>query len=98
MRSAPLDIVYVIGSMIVGGTQTHLLQVFRFLDRDRFRPHLFVLRDGGGLVSQAEELDVPVRSFGMRGAAGSGPVSRVAWSTPAVIGCSGKCCPSIAWV
>jgi glycosyltransferase involved in cell wall biosynthesis len=67
MQSRPLDIVYVIGSMIVGGTQTHLLQVFRFLDRDRFRPHLFVLRDGGGLVSQAEELDVPVRSFGMRG-------------------------------
>jgi glycosyltransferase involved in cell wall biosynthesis len=64
---APMDICYVIASMIVGGTQTHLLQVFRFLDRQRFRPHLFVLRDGGGLIAAAEELDVPVTSFGMRG-------------------------------
>jgi glycosyltransferase involved in cell wall biosynthesis len=64
---APVDICYVIASMIVGGTQTHLLQVFRFLDRARFRPHLFVLRDGGGLISAAEELGVTVSSFGMRG-------------------------------
>ncbi len=63
----PLEIVYVIASMIVGGTQTHLLQVFRFLDRERFRPHLFALRDGGGLVSAAEDLGVPVTSFGMQG-------------------------------
>lgn len=62
-----MDICYVIASMIVGGTQTHLLQVFRFLDRTRFRPHLFVLRDGGGLIPAAEELDVPVTTFGMRG-------------------------------
>lgn len=59
--------VYVIASMIVGGTQTHLLQIFRFLDRDRYRPHLFCLRDDGDLIETARSLDVPVTTFGMRG-------------------------------
>jgi glycosyltransferase involved in cell wall biosynthesis len=64
---APKDIVYVIASMITGGTQTHLLQVFRFLDRTRFRPHLFCLRDAGDLIEAARSLDVDVRTFGMKG-------------------------------
>ena len=65
--TAPRDVVYVIASMIVGGTQTHLLQVFRFLDRRRWRPHLFCLRDDGSLVSTVRDLDVEVSSFGMQG-------------------------------
>jgi len=60
-------VVYVIASMIVGGTQTHLLQVMRLLDRTRWRPHLFCLRDGGALVGTARDLGVEVSSFGMRG-------------------------------
>ena len=63
----PREVVYVIASMIVGGTQTHLLQVFRFLDRRRYRPTLFCLRDGGSLIEHARALDVPVRTFGMQG-------------------------------
>jgi glycosyltransferase involved in cell wall biosynthesis len=62
----PRDVVYVIASMITGGTQTHLLQVLRFLDRTRYRPHLFCLRDGGDLVSTARGLGVEVRTFGMK--------------------------------
>jgi len=65
--SAPRDVVYVVASMIVGGTQTHLLQVLRLLDRSRFRPHLYCLRDGGQLIEPARELDVDVTTFGMRG-------------------------------
>ena len=65
--SEPRDVVYVIASMIVGGTQTHLLQVFRFLDRTRWRPRLFALRDDGTLLGAARDLDVPVETFGMHG-------------------------------
>ena len=65
--AGPRDVVYVIADMIVGGTQTHLLQVFRFLDRRRWRPHLFCLRDGGALVSAARDLGVDVTTFGMHG-------------------------------
>ena len=63
----PRDLVYVIASMITGGTQTHLLQVLRFLDRNRFRPHLFCLRDEGDLIETARALDVDVRTFAMTG-------------------------------
>jgi len=65
--SAPVPVVYVIASMITGGTQTHLLQVFRFLDRSRFRPLLFVLRDGGDLLATAREAGVETRTFGIGG-------------------------------
>ena len=62
-----VDVVYVVASMITGGTQTHLLQVLRRLDRDRYRPHLFCLRDEGNLIQTVRELDVPVHTFGMHG-------------------------------
>lgn len=61
------DVVYVIASMITGGTQTHLLQVLRFLDRTRYRPLLYCLRDRGDLIPHARALDVEVRTFGMTG-------------------------------
>ena len=56
-----------IASMITGGTQTHLLQVFRFLDRARYRPRLFCLRDRGDLIPHVRALEVEVRTFGMSG-------------------------------
>ena len=62
-----IEVAYVIASMMTGGTQTHLLQVFRFIDRSRFRPHLFCLRDGGDLISVARDFDVRVTSLSMRG-------------------------------
>lgn len=65
--SSPVPVVYVIASMITGGTQTHLLQVFRQLDRTRFRPVLFALRDGGDRLEDARGADVEVRTFGMSG-------------------------------
>lgn len=53
--------------MITGGTQTHLLQVFRHLDRSRFRPVLFALRDEGNLLGAVRDAGVEVRTFGMGG-------------------------------
>lgn len=66
-QAPPREVVYVIASMITGGTQTHLLQVLRFLDRSRYRPRLFCLRDRGDLIPHARALEVDVRTFGMSG-------------------------------
>ncbi len=66
-RDAPVPVVYVIASMITGGTQTHLLQVLSLIDRDRFRPVLFALRDGGDLLETARGTGCEVRTFGMGG-------------------------------
>jgi len=63
----PRTVVFVIAAMITGGTQTHLLEVFRFIDRNRFRPVLFVLRDHGNLLAAAREAGVETRTFSMSG-------------------------------
>ncbi len=63
----PRGVVYVVASMITGGTQTHLLQVLRFLDRTEYRPVLFCLRDDGNLLDEARALGVEVYTFGMSG-------------------------------
>ncbi len=69
--AGPRDVVFSIAWMKTGGAQTHLLQVFRFLDRNRYRPHLFCLRHEGNLIESARALDVPVSTFGIRGAVAS---------------------------
>ncbi len=48
-----LKIVYTINRMDVGGSQTHLVQVLRLLDRDRFDPLLCVLSGEGTLLDDA---------------------------------------------
>lgn len=58
--SRALRIIYVIKAMAVGGTQTHLLQVLRFIDRDRFAPMFLCLSAESALLDQVHELDVPV--------------------------------------
>jgi glycosyltransferase involved in cell wall biosynthesis len=55
-----IRIAYVIKSMIVGGSQTHLTQVFRFLDRQRFEPVLYCLAGEGVLLDNVRALGVPV--------------------------------------
>jgi L-malate glycosyltransferase len=56
----PLRIAYIIKSMAVGGSQTHLAQVLRLIDRDRFQPVLYCLSGEGVLLDTVRALGVPV--------------------------------------
>lgn len=62
LRTQPIRIAYVIKSMVMGGSQTHLTQVLRLLDRSRFEPVLHCLTGEGVLLDTARELDVPIFS------------------------------------
>jgi glycosyltransferase involved in cell wall biosynthesis len=74
-----LRIAYVIKEMAVGGSQTHLLQVLRFIDRERFAPIFFCLSGEGALLERVRALDVPLVSPPPGGAfKGMALVSRVA--------------------
>jgi len=53
-------IAYVIKSMAMGGSQTHLIHVLRQLDRNRFAPTLYCLTGEGVLLDSVRELGVPV--------------------------------------
>ncbi|MCX8072602.1 MAG: glycosyltransferase [Candidatus Binatia bacterium] len=68
MRAAnrPLRIAYVINEMVVGGTQTHLRQVLRLLDRRDFDPTLICLSGRGALLEDVRRLGVPVFAPGAR--------------------------------
>lgn len=60
----PIRIAYVINEMVVGGTQTHLRQVLRLLDRQHFDPFLVCLSGRGALLQDVHDLGVPVFSPG----------------------------------
>jgi glycosyltransferase involved in cell wall biosynthesis len=62
-----IRIAYVIRSMPVGGSQTHLVQVLRLLDRRRFVPSLYCLTGEGALLDAVRSLSVPVVDGGARG-------------------------------
>jgi glycosyltransferase involved in cell wall biosynthesis len=56
----PIRIAYVIKEMEVGGSQTHLSQVLRLLDRARFDPTLFCLNGRGAQLERVREAGVPI--------------------------------------
>ncbi len=55
-----MRIAYVIKEMEVGGSQTHLLQVLRLLDRARFAPTLFCLNGRGAQLEGVRAAGVPI--------------------------------------
>jgi glycosyltransferase involved in cell wall biosynthesis len=62
-----LRVLYTVNRMDVGGSQTHLLQVLRLLDRRRFDPMLCCLSGKGALLDTARETGATVVSAGLRG-------------------------------
>lgn len=61
----PVPVAYFIDHLKVGGAQRHLIEVLRRLDRHRFAPQVWTLRGEGELIAEAEQLNIPVRSFGL---------------------------------
>jgi glycosyltransferase involved in cell wall biosynthesis len=61
----PLRILYTVNRMDVGGSQTHLVQVLRLLDRRRFEPMLCCLSGQGALLETAKQTGATVVSVGL---------------------------------
>lgn len=62
-----LRILYTVNRMDVGGSQTHLVQVLRLLDRRRFEPLLCCLTGRGALLDAARETGATVINLGLIG-------------------------------
>jgi glycosyltransferase involved in cell wall biosynthesis len=60
-----IRLAYVIKSMTIGGSQTHLTQVLRLLDRERFAPILYCLTGEGPLLETVRAVDIPVIDGGV---------------------------------
>jgi L-malate glycosyltransferase len=72
-----IRIAYVIKSMEVGGSQTHLVQVLRLLDRRQFDPVLYCLTGEGVLLDAVQALGVPIVNGGARRFKGLGAAAAV---------------------
>jgi len=70
-----MRIAFIIKSMVVGGSQTHLVQVLRLLDRNRFDPILYCLSGEGVLLEPVRALGVPVET----------PAARLPFKGPALV-------------
>ena len=62
----PRKLVYCINRMDMGGSQTHLVQVLKLLDRDRFSPVLYCLSGEGTLLDAVRNTGVRVIDGGVR--------------------------------
>jgi glycosyltransferase involved in cell wall biosynthesis len=60
-----LRILYTVNRMDIGGSQTHLLQVLRLLDRHQFEPMLCCLSSEGALLETARETGATVVGVGL---------------------------------
>lgn len=60
-----INILYMIDSLHIGGTEMQLIQLIKHLDRSRFTPHLCTLRESGPLLDILDipKLSLPLRSF-----------------------------------
>lgn len=63
--AAPLRVAYLIGSASIGGTERHLLELLRGLDRSRFEPLVVCIHPGGALREPLAALGVPVFDLGL---------------------------------
>src|SRR6185369_1955168 len=73
----PIKILYTITWMEMGGSQTHLMQVFRLLDRTRFEPILYCLSGRGNLMDAVRDIGIPVHSGDLTGLKSARGVSSV---------------------
>lgn len=60
-------VVYVIGTLDLGGTERQLIALVKGLDRSRFLPIVYCLTATGPLAADLEEAGVKVKCFGLRG-------------------------------
>lgn len=71
-------VLYTVNRMDVGGSQTHLLQVLRLLDRERFEPVLCCLTGEGALLEAARDTGATVIGGGLDGLKSPGAAAALA--------------------
>lgn len=61
-----IKVTYVIGSLNVGGTQKHIYDLIRLIDRNRFDPQVIVFQEEGYYYQQLRKLKIPIVSLTIR--------------------------------
>lgn len=72
MARRPLKVVYVVGTLDIGGTERQLVELATRLDSSRFLPTVVCLSSGGPLAEQLRAKRISVRIVGFEGSRGGG--------------------------
>ena len=72
-----VGVVYVIGTLLVGGTERQLVELIKGLDRSRFTPFVCCIFGSGVLQEELETIGVEVKVFSFVGTTGGGLSSKV---------------------
>src|SRR5262249_28743788 len=62
-----VKILYVIGTLEIGGSERQLVSLVKGLDRSKFSPAVFCLTAQGPLVAELSRAGIKVECFGLRG-------------------------------
>jgi len=76
--NGPIRVLFVIGSLEIGGAEKQLVEIALGLDRERFAPAVCSLAAGGPLAAALAQGGVPVIEIGFQGAARIGTVAALA--------------------
>ena len=74
--AGPLDVVLLLTSFDVGGTERQMVELAKRLDPRRFRPHLACFHKKGRLLDEVPER-IQIREFPVRGFANPAAVGRL---------------------
>jgi glycosyltransferase involved in cell wall biosynthesis len=66
-----IRVVYIIGSLLVGGTERQLVELIKGLDKSRFAPSVCCMFTRGPLQKEFKEMGVEVKFFNFVGAGGN---------------------------
>lgn len=73
----PIKIVYIIGTLEVGGAEKHLVELITRLDQTSFEPKVYCLSKGGPLRDVLASRGIEVKVFSLRGLKGLDLVSAI---------------------
>ena len=65
-KDRPFKIVYVIGQLMVGGTERQLLLLVKHIDKSKFKPYIVCLSEDGPLIPEFELTGIPLYVVGRR--------------------------------
>ncbi|OGX15230.1 MAG: hypothetical protein A2166_00375 [Omnitrophica WOR_2 bacterium RBG_13_41_10] len=72
-----MKVLYIIDKMNIGGTQKHLLEVLRLIDRNKYEPHLCCLVKVGDLSQELEKLGIKPKVYNIKRIYGYSGISSI---------------------
>ena len=79
MTRQPIKLIFLLQDLEFGGTQRYAANLLKYLNRERFQPEFWILRQGNDMLSLVEEHAVKVTYLSRHSSVGPRAILRLAW-------------------